>query len=567
MRRFHPIPLPAAVIAFSFAFTSAAFASGFQIATDVVRVQFAHGDTVLGTVSTGAPVFQNRDAEFSDFPTEITGWNYTYRNADDPANVTLDVPAGTTLYLMAGTAAQARGTRLSAEANGWSKAPAAHTNADGETGTLLVYKKTFHDSAHVTLVGAGGAGAIIFAQNLELLTPPSNSPPADQPQPAQVTPDQTSQVATHLDPSANVPLVSIIRAQVSILTLSVLQLPSGEQLGQASRLILTATRGHPREGDPIPVSFTIPVGSDMQLVLDDVARAIDVRYRIGGVKKLELSFEDKYTPKDRGSIGAPIATLMLSLIRNFEIDPDLAMTGDVAADARVEKVGGIAAKLRGAIKSKCKLVALPNENFLQVQDALLYDGPDDVSNVQVFGISNLDDAAAIARLDRSAKLAQAIDLFAAIQNSLAQSSDYLYSAEAQEKLHDVLELAPNHLSAKLLLAYSRHELPRLSALATQYYISLAVSEFWNAPAMASHVTDFSADDALEKLNKLRPLGDLTVRPYLDSWIDYIQLYSRARSGEPITTGQMNGQYQQVLNQAAKLNTNRDLSEKMLQEGI
>src|SRR5580658_6048870 len=98
MRRFHPIALPAVVTAFSFAITSATFAADFQIATNSVRVHFDHGDTALGTVNAGAPVYQNRDAVFTDFPTEIAGWSYTYRNAEEPADVTLDVPAGTTLY-------------------------------------------------------------------------------------------------------------------------------------------------------------------------------------------------------------------------------------------------------------------------------------------------------------------------------------------------------------------------------------------------------------------------------------------------------------------------------------
>jgi len=292
MRRFHSIALPIAVVALCFAWISATSAADFEIAASAVQVQFAHGETVLGTVNQGEPLFRNQDSGFSDFPTDIAGWSYTCRNANDPADVTLDVPAGTTLYLMTGIFAGARQTRLSAETDGWSKAPAAHYTSNGNPGTLAVYKKTFSASAHLTLVGSGNAGAVIIGQNLELLSSSGNSAPEDQ-QPASTTPGQTPQITTNLDVSGSAPLISIGKPQVSIMGLAVIQQPWGEQLGHASRLILTATEGRPAQNDLIPVSFTIPVGHDMQLVLDDVVRAIDVRYRVGGVKKLELSFQDK----------------------------------------------------------------------------------------------------------------------------------------------------------------------------------------------------------------------------------------------------------------------------------
>jgi hypothetical protein len=207
------------------------------------------------------------------------------------------------------------------------------------------------------------------------------------------------------------------------------------------------------------------------------------------------------------------------------------------------------------------------ENFQQVQDAIVYDGPAEVSAVQIIGIASLDDVADVARADRNAKLAQAIDLFGQIQVSMKQSPKYIFQADAQNKLKEVVELAPNHDSAQVLLSYSRHKLPRLSAGATEYYISVAVKEYWDTPATATHVADYSAEDALKKLNKLRPIGDLTVRPYLDSWIRLIELYSRARSGGGVSSQDLNVQYQAMLNEASKLNTNRDLSEKLLHEGI
>jgi hypothetical protein len=365
------------------------------------------------------------------------------------------------------------------------------------------------------------------------------------------------------------PTTRISKLQTSIEALYVIEQPAGGMLGLASRFILTATPGVAKDNNVVPVSFATPVGHEMGMVLDDVARALDVHYRLGGVEKIELSFEDKYTAKDGGSIGAAIGTLMLSMIQGFDIDPTVAITGDVTADAKVGRIGGVAAKLRGAADAGCTIVAVPSENYDQVKDAMVYEGTGIVMKVQVIGISTLDEAAAVCRSDRDAKLAHAINLFSQIQKSVKESPDYLYRTEALEKLRQVVALAPNHFSAKLLMLASQHKLPRLSAAASKYYTFVAVSEYWNTPALnqtSSQVSDYSADIALTKLRKLRPLSDMAVRPYIDSWIDDIQAYDEWRRGA-VTAQFVNDKYQEVLNAATKLDANRDLAEKMLHQGI
>jgi hypothetical protein len=285
------------------------------------------------------------------------------------------------------------------------------------------------------------------------------------------------------------------------------------------------------------------------------------------VEKLELSFEDKYTARDDSSSGAGIATLLLSMIQGFDIDPNVAIGGDVSVDWKVEKIAGIAAELRVAANSGAKIVALPIDNFEQVQDAMLYDGPSDVTDVQVIGIQTLDDAANVARVNRAADLTEAIDLFSQVQASLKTSPDYVFSSEARNRLGKVLALEPNHMSAKLLLEISQGHLPKMSAEAVLYYTALAVNNFWNTPVAPNATVDYSAVAALVTLKKIRPMADLTTRSYVDAWIDYIDLYSRALASEGVTVAELNDRYQAVQTEAQKLNTNRDLAEKLLQEGI
>ena len=45
-----------------------------------------------------------------------------------------------------------------------------------------------------------------------------------------------------------------------------------------------------------------------------------------------------------------------------EIDSEFACTGDISADGNVQKIGGVGAKVRGAARKGCELVAIPVGN-------------------------------------------------------------------------------------------------------------------------------------------------------------------------------------------------------------
>jgi hypothetical protein len=133
--------------------------------------------------------------------------------------------------------------------------------------------------------------------------------PEQMPEPA----DQPTTLPSDEDKSNSVdvlgPTTRIARLQSTIKALFVVPQSSGDELGIASDLILTATPGAPK--GYTPVIFATPVGSEMHIVLDDVLRAIRVKYPKWAASKVELSFEDKYSKKDGGSIGAAIGTLIL----------------------------------------------------------------------------------------------------------------------------------------------------------------------------------------------------------------------------------------------------------------
>ncbi len=393
-----------------------------------------------------------------------------------------------------------------------------------------------------------------------------NTEEKDEPSPAETAAEATP------DPSNRTSATTrIARQQTSIHALYVRETETGAMLGQTSELILTAMPG--KMSDRTPVTFTTAAGKEMHMVLDDAVRWVRLKYPRWDASKVELSFEDKYTPKDGGSIGAAIGTLLLSMIEGFEVDPKFAITGDVTADGKIRAIGGVAAKMRGATAGGCTVMAVPTDNYQQVCDALVWEGPKILSNIQVIGVGNLPAAEAVARVDRDEKLKQAIDLFADVQAKLAKSPDSIHYKENIDKLSSIVDLAPDHYSAKLLLAVAQNKQPRkLSATASMYYTFISIGNMGPTlidraknPAKGQ-VTPQVVKDGLRQLDKVRRVSAPETIPFVNAWSDMIKAWNDLETG--VGSPQMlQAKVKQFEDVMAKLKTNRDLMEKMLHEGI
>ena len=77
---------------------------------------------------------------------------------------------------------------------------------------------------------------------------------------------------------------------------------------------------------------------------------------------LHIHCPDGATPKDGPSAGIAITTGIYSVLTNKPIRNDIAMTGEVDLLGNVKAIGGLDAKINGAIKAGVKLVIFPKEN-------------------------------------------------------------------------------------------------------------------------------------------------------------------------------------------------------------
>ena len=77
---------------------------------------------------------------------------------------------------------------------------------------------------------------------------------------------------------------------------------------------------------------------------------------------LHIHCPDGATPKDGPSAGITITTGIYSVLTGKKIRNDIAMTGEVDLFGNVKAIGGLDAKINGAIKAGVKLVIFPKEN-------------------------------------------------------------------------------------------------------------------------------------------------------------------------------------------------------------
>lgn len=291
------------------------------------------------------------------------------------------------------------------------------------------------------------------------------------------------------------------QAQSRVNGLVVRQLGNGNLAGSASTVNATALKEDDVDEDELLFTFNQDVGPMMGGCLEEVIKFLRIRYadepdKIPGGYKIELGFQDKYVLKD-GPSAATVFTLLLdSLFSGEQIDEDFAATGDMTADGRVQRIGGAAAKIRGATKRGCKIVGIPVDNGKEIGDVILLDGIEPLLKIQIFTMEDFDEAYAISRQEKSAEVKETLELFRAVSDVvLDKGEEVLGNAEVQKRLQEVVDKMPNHLSAKLLLEKGRDEHSKvLTVGGTLNQIEIATSATLRAVGSAVFASRFSDDE-------------------------------------------------------------------------
>lgn len=79
-------------------------------------------------------------------------------------------------------------------------------------------------------------------------------------------------------------------------------------------------------------------------------------------KDLHIHLLDAATKKDGPSAGVAITTALISLVKNYSVPNNVAMTGEISLNGYIHKIGGLKEKLIGAYNKGIKKVFIPKEN-------------------------------------------------------------------------------------------------------------------------------------------------------------------------------------------------------------
>ncbi|PTY03505.1 hypothetical protein DB346_06415 [Verrucomicrobia bacterium LW23] len=323
-----------------------------------------------------------------------------------------------------------------------------------------------------------------------------------------VTPASTSTAPTAASTAPPPPLPTGMSEMVKIKGLVVSELLEGELSGKVMEIIANRT-----VAADLTVKVNGPVADDMSTSLEEAKRLVLSRPLAGQAKgAVTVSFDNKYSKKAGGSAGTAFAVALTALLEGITIDQAFAMTGDITVDGKVRKIGGVAAKIEGAVIDKCKVVAVPEENSEDVTDMVLLTSPNSLTQIQIFSIPTFDSALALARTDRPKELAEAMAEFNKAAIEIGPAVTPLMVNRSRAKLENVLKLAPNHLSAKYLLQLADNRFPtRLSLLTAVERIFSAARPILIIRSNERQVYHFSSQTYRRVISNLKRLERMLPR--------------------------------------------------------
>ena len=338
--------------------------------------------------------------------------------------------------------------------------------------------------------------------------------------------------------------------QTQIKGLLVVQLDGGEFAGAASQMNATSVE---KEG-AFEIGFNQEVGEMMEKATVEVDKFIRVRYenKLPEGTRIEFSFADKYSPKDGPSAAVVCALMADSILSGDEIDSGFAATGDMTATGEVQPVGGVPSKIKGAIRKGCSHVAIPQQNRQSIADAYILKGIKSLYQIQVFTIESFDQAQALAMSEKPEDVQKALDEFVLIQGVLKKNEKLIFNNKVKQKLLNVVKLAPNHLSAKLLYRHSVKRGPKkLSLIGSITGIDNAGEKLSSMLDDGSFLTSGGLDgdsltDLVYDISRLRPYLDKRTTKYADSYLKVSAFIKRYRDRK-VFTDQLRRELRQLAN--------------------
>jgi hypothetical protein len=171
-------------------------------------------------------------------------------------------------------------------------------------------------------------------------------------------------------------------------------------------------------------------------------------------QKIVLTFSEHPAPVELDAATLAGTLLLDSMIRDWDIEPTFAAIGSMRPNGEIEPVEAMSDRLYAAGRARVGRLAVPVKNEKQVADFLLSQGIAAFVGTQILTVANFEEAKRFAGTTLDDDTKEMLTLFGAVQRTLAASGAngvaLLRNERVQATLKQVLEKAPNHLSAKVL---------------------------------------------------------------------------------------------------------------------
>jgi ATP-dependent Lon protease len=97
-------------------------------------------------------------------------------------------------------------------------------------------------------------------------------------------------------------------------------------------------------------------------------------------------------PKDGPSAGVAMTVALVSILCHIPVKMDVAMTGEITLRGKVLPIGGLKEKILAAVRSRMRLVIIPEQNKKDLEDI----PPEILKKVKIVAVSEVEDALKLA---------------------------------------------------------------------------------------------------------------------------------------------------------------------------
>ena len=97
-------------------------------------------------------------------------------------------------------------------------------------------------------------------------------------------------------------------------------------------------------------------------------------------------------PKDGPSAGVAMTVALVSVLCHIPVKKDVAMTGEVTLRGKVLPIGGLKEKILAAVRSRMRLVIIPEQNKKDLEDI----PPEILKKIKIIAVSEVEDALKLA---------------------------------------------------------------------------------------------------------------------------------------------------------------------------